>query len=118
MANYGIRLGAIAIIWFFSTAMLGLCIPLVAIAGSSLGILPLAVIAGATVGTAVVWGVPNGQPTNKPLLGNSIKQLDQRVANLEIICSSTEFESHNKIKQLESKDYSSFQLDAPQNGES
>lgn len=104
MANYGIRLGATAIIWFFSTAMVALCIPLVAIAGSSLGILPLAVIAGATVGTTVVWRVSETQPTNKLVLGNSMKQLEQRVANLEAICSSTELELHDKIKQLESKD--------------
>lgn len=92
MANYGIRLGAVAIVWFFSTVMLGLCIPLVAIAGTSLGILPLAAIAGATVGTAVVWGVPNGTPANKQVEVPSMKQLEQRVANLETICSSTELE--------------------------
>ena len=104
MANYGIRLGAIAIIWFFSTAMLGLCIPLVAIAGSSLGILPLAVIAGATVGTVVIWGLPNKQQKNQIESGNSMKQLEQRIANLEIICSSAELDLHNKIKKLESRD--------------
>lgn len=92
MANYGIRLGATAIIWFFSTAMLGLCIPLVKVAGSSLGIIPLAAIVGATVGTAIVWGVSGGLPMNKAVEGNSMKQLEHRVANLEIICSSTELE--------------------------
>jgi hypothetical protein len=98
-----IRVAATSKIWGIATAMLALCIPLSAVTRSG-PILPLAVISGAAVGTVAVWRSSDNQSKTSPLLTNSIKELQQRVANLEIICSSQELDLLNKIKQLESKD--------------
>jgi len=62
------------------------------------------VITGAVVGTFAVWHSSDSQLRNSPLATNSMKELEQRVANLEIICSSQELALHNNIKQLETKD--------------
>jgi hypothetical protein len=98
-----IRVAATSKIWGFATGMLALCIPLSAVTKSG-AILPLAVMSGAAVGTVAVWRGSDNQSRNKPLLTNSIKELEQRVANLETICSNQELDLQNKIKQLESKD--------------
>ncbi len=96
-----IRVAATSRIWVLATVMLAICIPLSAITGSV--VLPIAVILGATVGTIAVWRSSNNQSKNSPLLNSSVKQLEQRVANLEIICSSQELDLHSKIKQLDSE---------------
>ena len=82
--------------------MLAICIPLSAVTKSG-AILPLAVISGAAVGTVAVWRSSNNQSRN-PLLTDSIKTLEQRIVNLETICSNQELDLHSKIKQLEPKD--------------
>lgn len=83
-------------IWGLATGMLGICVPIVAITENA--IVPIAVVVGATVGTLIVWRNYDYKPTNK------VKELEQRVANLETISSSQELELINTIKQLESKD--------------
>lgn len=98
-----IRVAATSKIWGIATGMLALCIPLSTFTRSG-PILPLAVISGAAVGTVAVWRSSDNKSKTNPLLTNSIKELEQRVANLEIICSSQELDLLNKIKQLESKD--------------
>lgn len=98
-----IRVAATTKIWSLATGMLALCIPLSAVTRSG-PILPLAVISGAAVGTVAVWRSSDNQSKTNPLLTNSIKELEQRVANLEIICSSQELDLLKKIKQLESRD--------------
>lgn len=95
-----IRFAATAIIWGFGTGMLALCIPLVGMTGTPL--LPLAVIVGAAVSTVVIW--LNSANSPHQLLTGSIQQLEQRVANLEMIASDRELDLDNKIKRLESKD--------------
>lgn len=97
-----IRVAATSKIWVLATGMLAICIPLSAVTKSG-AILPLAVISGAAVGTVAVWRSSDNQPKNSSLLTNSVKELEQRVGNLEIICSSQELDLQNKIKQLESK---------------
>ena len=97
-----IRVAATTKIWGFATAMLALCIPLSPVTRTG-AILPLAVIAGAAVGSFAVWRNSDNQPRNSPLLTNNVKELEQRVANLEIICSSQELDLQKKIKQLESR---------------
>ncbi len=96
-----IRVTATTRIWGFATIMLAVCIPLSAITSSV--VLPLAVILGAVVGTVVVWRSLDNQSKTSPFLTNNVKQLEQRVANLEIICSSQELDWHSKIKQLDSE---------------
>ena len=97
-----IRVAATSKIWTFATGMLAICIPLSVVTKSG-AILPLAVISGADVGTVAVWRSSNNQSRN-PLLTNSIKTLEQRIINLETICSNQELDLHSKIKQLEPKD--------------
>lgn len=97
-----IRVAATSKIWTFATGMLAICIPLSAVTRSG-AILPLAVISGAAVGTVAVWRSSNNQSRN-PLLTDSIKTLEQRIVNLETICSNQELDLHSKIKQLDSKD--------------
>ena len=84
-SEIGIRVGATAIIWAFATGMLAICIPLVGITGSQL--LPLAAIAGATISTVVVRYQPR-YPSNSPFLTNSEPEIEQRIANLEMILSN------------------------------
>lgn len=98
-----IRVAATSKIWTFATGMLAICIPLSAVTKSG-AILPLAVISGAAVGTVAVWRSSNNQSRNNPLLTDSIKTLEQRIVNLETICSNQELDLHSKIKQLEPKD--------------
>jgi hypothetical protein len=98
-----IRVAATSKIWTFATGMLAICIPLVAITRSG-PILPLAVITGAAAGTYVVWRDSENQSRNNPLLTSNMKELEQRIANLEMIVSHQELELDHKIKQLESKD--------------
>ena len=97
-----IRVAATSRIWAFATGMLAICIPLTAVTRSG-AILPIIVISGATVGTVTVWRRSDNQ-LKTPLSTNTIKQLEQRVANLEIICSSQELDLQNKIKHLEAKE--------------
>lgn len=101
----GLKIVTTAIIWGFATGMLAICIPLVAVTRSGV-ILPLAVILGASGSTAVVWrsSKKHQHSGNMPELMNTVKQLNQRVGNLEVICSSNEFDIQKRLKQLESRD--------------
>lgn len=94
-----IRVAATSKIWAFATGMLAICIPLSSVTRSG-PILPLAAIAGAATGTYFVWR----DDKHQSLPNTNSKQLEQRIANLEMIVSDREFELERKIKQLESKD--------------
>jgi hypothetical protein len=95
-----IRVAATSRMWGFATGMLAICIPLSAVTRSG-AILPIVVVSAAAVSTVAVWRRPDNHSRNAPLLTNSIKALEQRVANLEIICSSQELDVHSQIKQLD-----------------
>ncbi|HVF84868.1 MAG TPA: hypothetical protein VM821_02715 [Abditibacteriaceae bacterium] len=86
-----LRLNATTRIWKFATAMLALCIPLMGLAAARSGgliaifaLIPLAVIGAAAFATAAVWkgGVPEQLSSTPP---TDLKQLEERLANLEII---------------------------------
>ena len=96
----GPKIGTTAIIWGFATGMLAICIPLVGMTQSGV-ILPLAVVLGASVGTAVVWQSPGKRSRNISDLTNNVQQLNERIVNLEAICSRGESDIHNRLKQLE-----------------
>ena len=85
----GALIGVTAIIWGFATGMLAICIPLVSMTGSGV-ILPLAVILGASLGTAVAWLSSAQQARKISELSNSIQALEQRVMNLETICNKSD----------------------------
>jgi len=84
-------------IWRYATGMLALCIPLMAVSshpssGGPAILLPLAVIAGATGSTALVWVFGSRSVTSHSLPSpneqqqlNQLKQMDERLSNLETI---------------------------------
>lgn len=98
-----VRVAATSKIWGMTVGLFALCIPLSAVTRSG-PILPLAAIGGAVVSTVAVWRSDDKKSPSKSLSGQSIKILEQRIANLETIVSSEEFDLHKKIKQLESND--------------
>lgn len=95
-----VRVATTSIIWGISVAMLALCIPLTAITRNA--ILPLATITGAAVGTIAVWRSDDKKSKTSYLQHQQVELLEQRIANLETIVSSNDFELQTKIKQLSS----------------
>lgn len=94
--NNGIKIGTTAIIWGCATGMMALCIPLVSVSHSGV-ILPLAVILGASVNTMIIWLSGNKKAVE---LSGDFQHIEQRVRNLETICSSDNFDSSDKSTQL------------------
>ncbi len=97
----GSKIATTAIIWAFATGMLAISIPLVAMTKSGV-ILPLTVVLGAGGGTVGVWRPSNRQPKKIAELTESIHTLEQRIVDLEAICSSQDILIEQKFKQLES----------------
>jgi hypothetical protein len=97
-----IRLKVTTRIWGCAVGMLGICIPLTAVTNSG-PILPLGVVAGAAVGTAVVWR-SSDKKSQIELAPSQLQQIEQRLANLETIVGSDDLDMRLKIKQLESGD--------------
>ncbi|WP_236738790.1 hypothetical protein [Chroogloeocystis siderophila] len=96
-----IRVSATGKIWGFATGMLAICIPLVPVTRSG-PILPLAVVTGAAISTVAVWRSSDNDASHN--LANRIKNLEQRVADLETICSSQEIELQRRIRRLDTED--------------
>ena len=90
-------------IWEMTVGILAICIPLAAVTKSG-PILPLAAIAGATLSTVAVWRAEEKKSTSPDVLSQQLEILQQRLANLETIVSSEEFDLNNKIKNLEITD--------------
>ncbi|MBW4648145.1 MAG: hypothetical protein KME06_05515 [Kastovskya adunca ATA6-11-RM4] len=99
--NTGAKIAITAIIWSFATGMLAICIPLVSIMKGGV-ILPLAVVLGANMSTAVVWRSSQRWVENNSDLKNNVKQLSERIVTLETICSSEELAIQHRLKQLTS----------------
>lgn len=92
-----------AIIWGFSTAMLGICVPLTAIANSGV-ILPLAVIFIAGGSTVSVWRSARRSDFHKITDSQDrLAAIESRIIDLETICSSPEFDQEQRFKQLETE---------------
>ena len=86
------RVRATAAIWGISIGMLGICIPLVAITNSGL-VLPVLVIAGASLSTAAVWLASDSpKPGKAQKLTQTVTGLEERIKNIEAICSSVDWE--------------------------
>jgi len=81
------KVRATGAIWGLATAMLGLCIPLVAITSSGI-ILPLLVILGAVGGTAAVWLSSTQHQQAGLRSAQAVKALEERIVALETICTS------------------------------
>ncbi|AFY49313.1 hypothetical protein Nos7524_3521 [Nostoc sp. PCC 7524] len=98
-----LRVAATTRIWGITVGILAICIPLSAVTRSG-PILPLAALGGAAAGTFAVWRSDDQKAPSPYLSGQKVELLEQRIANLETIISSDEFDLHRKIKQLESSD--------------
>ena len=86
------RVQATSAIWGIAVGMLGVCIPLVGITDSGV-ILPLLVILGASASTVSVWRTRSQlQAPREQQLVKTVAQLEERVRNLETICSDLEFD--------------------------
>ena len=94
---------ATAIIWAFATGMLGICIPLVRLTNSGV-LLPLIAMLGASASTLMIWRPLQRRPQQLLEQIANFQTLEQRVKNLEAICSSPEFDLQKLLKQVESKD--------------
>lgn len=76
---------ATAIIWFFATGMLGICIPLVSVTHSGLT-LPLAVLIIAGISTVVVWVVAGDRPLPSSSASlPSLPDMETRITTLETL---------------------------------
>jgi hypothetical protein len=98
-----VRVAATSRIWGIAVGMLAICIPLSAVTKSG-PILPLATLTGAAVGTAAVWRSDDKKSKSNSLPHQKVELLEQRIANLETIVSSEDFDLRMKIKQLELSD--------------
>ena len=81
------KVRATVAIWGCAVGMLGICIPLVAVTGSGV-ILPLLVILGAGGGTVAIWFAPDRRQQEVTHLAQTVKELKERVMDLEAICTS------------------------------
>ncbi len=82
-----------SIIWSFATGMLAICIPLVNISHSGI-ILPLAVIVGASTSTVAIWRSSNKKAVE---LSNNFQQIEQRIRDLETICSTENLDVKQRL---------------------
>jgi hypothetical protein len=86
------RVRATSGIWGIAVGMLGVCIPLVAITNSGL-ILPILVIVAAGISTTAIWLSQKKTRENSiPQLPQKLAALEERVNNLEMICSSVDWD--------------------------
>ncbi|MEB3180674.1 MAG: hypothetical protein VKL59_16850 [Nostocaceae cyanobacterium] len=95
-----VRVAATSRIWGIAVGMLAICIPLSAVTRSG-AILPLATIGGAAAGTFAVWRSDDKKSPAKLLQTQQLQQIEERLANLETIVSSDDFDLQMKMKRLE-----------------
>jgi hypothetical protein len=81
------KVRATAAIWGCAIGLFGVCIPLVAITKSGV-LLPLLVILGAGGGTVAVWVAPDKRQQDELRLAQTVKALEERIINLEVIYTS------------------------------
>ncbi|MBD6616020.1 hypothetical protein FNW02_09310 [Komarekiella sp. 'clone 1'] len=98
-----IRLAATTRIWGLTVGILTICIPLSAVTRSG-SILPLAAIGGAAVATIAVWRFDEKRLQTKYLQQQQVELLEQRIANLETIVSTDDYEVRIKLQQLKASD--------------
>jgi hypothetical protein len=112
--SHDFRVAATSKIWGTTVGILALCIPLSVVTRSG-AILPLAAIGGAAAGTVAVWRSDEKKSQPNALQQQKIELLETRIANLETIISSNDFELHMKIQQLEAGNSSQQTLPEHQN---
>ena len=99
----GARIATTAIIWGFATGMMAICIPIIDMTNDAV-ILPLAVVLGTSISTVAVWRNGNRQSGEIDELTNKFRVIQERITDLETICSARELEFGRKFEELEPKD--------------
>lgn len=89
-------------IWAFATGMLAICIPLSA-ATKSGAVIPIAVIAGAAIGTTSVWR-GDRKSGNRLEDANKIEKLGGRIADLEAIIATEDIDLRRRIESTAKSD--------------
>ncbi|BAZ09679.1 hypothetical protein NIES4071_14890 [Calothrix sp. NIES-4071] len=93
-----IRLAATTRIWGCTVVILAISVPLSIPLRNSL--IPLAALAGATVGTVAVWR--DDRKSKGYMAPQQVELLEQRIRDLEAIVSSEDYDLKARLKQLES----------------
>jgi hypothetical protein len=98
-----VRIKATTRIWTFAMIMLGLCVPFIYQAATmgywlvaAAVVVPVCVVVAAGFATAAVWGA-FGQRQIAPST-NDLKQLEERMANLEITCYGSALQSQKDLR--------------------
>lgn len=99
--NQDLRARATKTIWSYATGMVALTM-LFGPSAMKSGLLPITIVAGAAGGTAAVWLSPDRNGQKKLSQGMAMKQLEQRVADLETIASAEGLDFDHRLKRLES----------------
>lgn len=102
-AGNGAKIPTTAIIWGFATGMMAICIPIIDMTEDAI-ILPLAIVLGATGCTIAVWLSGTRQRGEIDELTDKFRVIQERVTDLETICSVQELELSKKFEQLKPKD--------------
>ena len=93
------RQKATTTIWGFATGMFVLCIPLVGLTRIAV-VIPATIALGAGAGTVAVWR--SDRHSRKRLEGEqSMRSLEDRIANLEAIASHGDLDIQLQFEQLE-----------------
>jgi hypothetical protein len=98
-----IRVAATGEIWGFTLLMMGVCVPLSAVTKSG-AVIPLAAMTGATIGTVAVWRSKEDKNFSQITEIQTTELLEKRIADLETIISSSDFDLEQKLKKLEGSD--------------
>jgi hypothetical protein len=94
------RLSATAVIWGCATGMLAICLPLTdePHQGNRGTIISLAILSAATVSTVAVWQSANRETQLQLEATNELKQLKERVVDLEAIASSGQLDWQRQLR--------------------
>ncbi len=95
-----IRLAATTRIWQCTVGILAICVPLSIPLRTP--IIPLAALAGATVGTVAVWRSDDKKYKENYLAPQQVELLEQRIRDLETIVSNSDYDLQMRLKQLKS----------------
>ena len=82
-AEHKLKERTLNMIWGCTVGMFALCIPLSEVTESGL-ILPILVVLGAVISTAIVWLTPRYRKSDRP----TMTALEERIINLETIYTS------------------------------
>jgi hypothetical protein len=100
------RLKVTSRIWAFATGMLAICVPLSA-ATKSGAVIPVAVIAGAAIGTTSIWR-SGSKSSNRLEDSYKLEKLEGRIADLEAIIATQDVDLQRRIESTAKSDSSSL----------